>query len=276
MLYASFTLLSSLWTPATAEESTKQDSQESDQSNLSLGARHIRGISGLADPVSIFSAAYSQALEEEKSLSISQSLTQNYLVDEKDQEFQLTDTQITLSTLVKGGDNSNYQLSSSLSLPISDYARYHGIYSRLGLGASTSWQLDDNLKFSLGSGLSYYLNRYKTSRFKDGYGGDPLPHWGLRLSYGLSYSLDKTTLSSGATYSRIERERVSGGAIDGVDDLPSETYNISLSASYQVQDHLSAGLGIGHGKSIDGLNRTDWVVYDEDFSTYFFSIQSSL
>ncbi len=165
----------------------------------------------------------------------------------------------------------------SMTLPLSEFSRENSIISRISAGLSGFEQiLDKRLGLSYAIRSTLHLSEYETTKGGDGLGGSPLPIWSYSLQHAGEYQLGHNwSCSYSLAYSEVyyyDLDPNESEALTAV-DLPDQSYNLSTGVNWQAQASLRVGLGYNQGSQILYPGLQDFVLYDEDLSQWYLSLE---
>ena len=229
------------------------------------------------DPTSSLGLSYSRPWQS-YNVSASLSLLKKYYIYPSEDELVLNDPSISLSREVFTiGDLFPFRASLSMTLPLSEFSRDNNIYSRLSAGLSTSEQLlAERLSISYRMKATLHTSEYQSTQGGDGVGGSALPMWSYLLGQSGSYKILETwSLSYSLGYSEITYYDLDPNKVEAatVVDLPDQSYSLSASISWQAFPSLGFEFGFNQGSQILYPGLVDVVIYDEEFSQWFISLQ---
>jgi hypothetical protein len=237
----------------------------------SVSADYVQGFEP-SDPYLGFALALDEAINTKWTLSLSQDVTKNIVIDSERDEWSVGDTRVGLRyRLFSDKPAIAYTVSGSLTLPLSHESQYAEIYSKPTIALSAQWLPSESLVIAGSVYIRDTISAYETTPTKNGEGGWPIEDY----SYGASHSL---TLQGGAfaggysigyfetQYPR--QDRLASEARDYRSNLPSQGYQLSVFLSRTLWTNASINLAYIQGSALVQEGYEDYVLFDESKSLY--------
>ncbi len=237
----------------------------------SVAVDYIKGFEP-GDPVFGFALDLSEPLNKKWSLSLSQDVTKNLVIDSENDEWVAADTRLGLSYLLSKADAAiAYTISGSLSLPVSQASQHAQIYSKPMLKLGAVWAATPWLSLSASSFLRDTISAYETTPAENGEGGSVVADY----DYGVSHSLTLTAagFSGGYSVRYIEtqypkQDRSEAEATGFRSNLPDQGYELTFFLSRDLWTNASFNIGYIQGTALAQEGYEDYVIFDSAESLY--------
>lgn len=238
-----------------------------------MSASYFGPFSNRSDPLANLNLSFAAPFGEEDTLTINQGFTKFFYLEGERGEYEAADTLIGFSrkTSIQSFEAA---VQFDLTLPTSKFSQAQGIYSKPRFSLSTSgpgW--NERLSWQAALFARYHVNKFKTTRFETGSGGDPLPWMQYGGSAGLGYILrENWSLSLSAAYSEIQYERDTGlEHIASYERMADHPYSVDAALTYRITQKLTATLGYSNGSQVEAFGGTDFVIFDDQLSVWYVS-----
>lgn len=230
-----------------------------------------------SDPFMNIGLGLSHAFSKMTTLSFSQSIEKNLIVDASRDEFELADSRIGLSLRPRSKiEHVTWNLGFSASLPVSKKSRHDEVITKpeISLGASYATVVT----LSASSFFRYQVNRYQSAPAVDGEGGQPLAHYGYGFNLGIGRSVfERLNLALQGSYreTRFEDVPYEGPNVPQIDYSPDGAYSIAFAANVTVGESTEIGASVQQGRVLEQANWSEFVIFDETESSWSISFTQS-
>lgn len=214
-------------------------------------------------------------INKHNKFGLNQGVTKYYEVDEDEKELNIGDTLLTYSHNF-GTEAFNSSMRFDLTLPVSDYSKRMGVYTkpavRLLLGKGF---FDGALNLSMGPMVRYFVNEYKTAPADESSGGELLP----RIEYGTDVGISVSgfsILSAGVSgsYNKVEYENSKYTNNDSLKDSPVPDFHYSMGGfvSAQFNPYMSLTAGMEQANEVNRYGGIEYVVFDREVTQWYVSL----
>ncbi|RZA20287.1 MAG: hypothetical protein EOP10_18405 [Proteobacteria bacterium] len=237
----------------------------------SVSADYVKGFEP-GDPVIGLALALSEPLNKKWTLSLSQDVTKNLVIDSENEEWIAADTRLGLSyRLSKPDAVIAYTLSASLSLPLSKASQHAEIYSKPMLSLGAAWAPSEWLTLTASAFVRDTISAYETLPAENGEGGSAIADY----NYGISHSLTLTGGGFSGGYSvryvetRYPKQDRSEAEANGFrSNLPDQGYDLTFFISRDLWTNASVNIGYIQGTALVQEGYEDYVIFDSAESLY--------
>ena len=229
------------------------------------------------DPVSSLNIAWTLKLSKTTEFSVSQGFSQNYYIYDGDSGFTWNDTKFAFSfspTLpYKKWSTSG---GVSFTLPVSKRSQEDNVYSIISGNGGISFLPSKRISLGLTGLLDLYTSKYDTGKSSPSQAGAALPMFRYGASQSGKISIGFLSLAYSLTqleilYNEIEEEAPNSSA----ENIPDQTFIASFTATV-TWENLYGYTGISQGNSLILPGFDDYIIFDEDFTSYFMGIGAAI
>jgi len=263
-----FLLLADSLVVAAGKRETRDEAR---QVKYSLGMTHLQG--SQLDPITQFSTSLLYRPSPQLNLSISQSMTKNYFIDDDADVFNLNDTLLSLTWLPKVR-NRKFGLFATIAstVPISERSKRNGLYTVTSLMGGVSYQATKSLGLGGSLGLSYQFNEYDAEPGASLGQGTALPHFNIFIAQNAQFKLiENLFLVYSLTFTETHYHQIKEEAINSLEqNIADQAYQLTVSFSYQINP-VFITIGYIQGTMVGLSGVRDYVLFDEERSIGFVS-----
>lgn len=253
----------------------KPKDKSADTFSFNLSLTQMGVFKGGESSISAAGFGGSYQLNKNNKFGFNQGFTKYYEVDEEESEVSAGDTLLTYSHSF-GTEAINSSVRFDLTLPVSDYSKRMGVYTkptlRFLLGKSF---FGGGLNLSMGPMVRYFVNEYKTAPADEVSGGELLP----RIEYGSDVGITVSgfsILSAGisGSYNKLEYENSKYTNSDTLQNSPVPDYHYSIGffASAQFNPHMSLTAGMEQANEVNRYGGIEYVIFDQEVTQWYVSL----
>lgn len=231
------------------------------------------------DPSMIFGIRVQETLPFDLKLSLSQSINRHLVVDASKDEWELADTNLSITQSFEHTEKAKVTTRLLSTLPLSRDSQYEDLYTRTELRSTYALELPYNLVSESTLLGSLYFYKYDSTKVEgQESGGDALPRNSWGFSQGLTYNFHSDFSFSVEGDYREKRYydlRKTASHIATQNRLVDHAYSVSAFLSYIFKEQTAFSLSYQQGSSLERPGYEDFVVFDKEESSWNVSVVHS-